>query len=258
MELNLKRPLVVFDLETTGVNISEDRIVEISVIKVFPDGKEESFTQRINPGVHIPESSTEVHGISDEDVKDCPKFIDIAYDLYDKIKDCDIAGFNSNKFDVPVLVEEFLRSGVMVDFTKTKFVDVQNIFHKMEKRTLEAAYKFYCNKDLLNAHSAQADTRATYEVLKAQIEKYKELENDIDFLSDFSSYTKKVDFAGTLVYDDNGNIVVNFGKYKGFLLYDVFRTNAGYVDWILRSDFTLDTKNHFSMQYELYKKSEKR
>lgn len=258
MKLNLKRPLVIFDLETTGVNISEDRIVEISVIKVYPDGHEESFTKRINPGVSIPETSTSVHGISDEDVKDCPKFIDIAHDLYEQIKDCDIAGFNSNKFDVPVLVEEFLRSGIDVDFTKTKFVDVQNIYHKMEKRTLEAAYRFYCNKELVDAHSAQADTKATYEVLKAQIEKYPEIENDIDFLSDFSSYNKKIDFAGMLIYDDNGDIVVNFGKYKGVLLYDVFRANAGYVDWILRSDFTLDTKKHFSILYDLYKKSEKR
>lgn len=257
MKLNLKRPLVIFDLETTGVNISEDRIVEISVIKVYPDGHEESFTQRINPGIPIPAASTAVHGISDDDVKDCPRFIDLAYDLYDKIKDCDIAGFNSNKFDVPILVEEFLRSGVQADFTKTKFVDVQNIYHKMEKRTLEAAYKFYCDKELVDAHSAQADTRATYEVLKAQVERYPEIENDIDFLSDFSSYNKRVDFAGTLVYDDNGNIVVNFGKYKGVLLYDVLRANAGYVDWVLKSDFTLDTKNHFSMQYELYKKSGK-
>lgn len=257
MKLKLERPLVVFDLETTGISISEDRIIEISIIKIYPDGLEETKTRRINPGIHIPESSTLVHGISDEDVKDCPRFIQIAQNLYEWIKDCDFAGFNSNKFDVPMLVEELLRSGVQVDFRNSKFIDVQNIFHKMERRTLEAAYKFYCNKDLTDAHSAEADTKATYEVLQSQLDKYNDLENNVEFLSEFSSYNKVVDFAGTLVYNEDGDIIVNFGKYKGKLLYDIFISNPGYIDWILKSDFTLDTKNHFAQQYNLFLESEK-
>lgn len=247
MKLNLKRPIVVFDLETTGVSITNDRIIEISILKVQPDGLQESKTRRINPGMPIPPESSAVHGITDEDVRDCPRFDQVARSLYQWIEGCDIVGFNSNRFDVPLLVEEFLRAGVEVDFSSRRFVDVQTIFHKMERRTLETAYKFYCDKTLLDAHSAEADTRATFEVLQAQLDRYSEdLQNDIDFLSDFSSYGRTVDFAGLLVYDDAERIVVNFGKYKGQVLTEVLTRDPGYYTWVMGANFTLDTKQWFS------------
>ncbi len=247
MDLNLKNPLVFFDLETTGIDIVHDRIVEISFMKIYPGGKEECKTRRINPEIPIPPESTAVHGITDEDVKDCPTFRAIAKSLAAQIEGCDLAGFNSNRFDIPLLVEEFLRAGVDVDLSKRKFVDVQTIFHKMEQRTLSAAYKFYCNKSLENAHTAEADTRATYEILKAQLDRYPDvLQNDIKFLSEYSSFTKNVDFAGRVVYDENGKEVINFGKYKGRLVENVLRNDPSYYDWIMNGDFPLNTKRVFT------------
>ena len=240
--LNLKNPLVFFDLETTGINVAQDRIVEISFLKVKPNGEEIAKTRRINPEMHIPEQATAVHGISDDDVKNEPTFKQIAKSLTAEIEGCDLAGFNSNRFDIPLLAEEFIRAGVDIDLNRRKFIDVQTIFHKKEQRTLIAAYKFYCDKDLTEAHSASADTMATYEVLKAQLDKYQDLENDVNFLSQYSSFTKNVDFAGRFVYDDKDNIVINFGKYKGRLLKEVLATDPSYYSWMMNGDFTLDTK----------------
>ena len=242
MKLNLKRPLVFFDLETTGVDTAKDRIVEISMVKVMPDGEEIVRTRLINPQMHIPEDATAVHGITDEDVKDQPTFTQIAKSLSQFIEGCDFGGFNSNRFDLPMLVEEFLRAGVDVDFKNRKFIDVQNIFHKMEQRTLVAAYKFYCNKDLTDAHSAEADTRATYEVLKAQLDRYSELQNDVAALAEFSSRGETVDYAGRIVYNDKGEEVFNFGKYKGVKVSEVFQREPSYYDWMMNGDFPLYTK----------------
>lgn len=242
MQLNLKNPLVFFDLETTGINIVTDRIVEISYVKIFPNGKEETKTRRINPEMHIPEEATAIHGITDEDVKDCPTFKSIAKSLAVQIEGCDLAGYNSNRFDIPLLAEEFLRAGVDIDLSKRKFVDVQTIFHKMEQRTLSAAYKFYCNKSLENAHTAAADTMATYEVLKAQLDRYPDLKNDINFLSEYSCFTNNVDFAGRMVYNEKKQEVFNFGKYKGKLVSEVLRNDPGYYSWIMQGDFPLNTK----------------
>ena len=244
MKLNLNNPVVFFDLETTGINITTDRIVELCYIKVYPNGNEESKSMRINPEMHIPESSSAIHGIYDEDVADCPTFKQVARELANTIKGCDFAGFNSNRFDVPVLVEEFLRAGIDIDLTRRKFIDVQVIYHKLEQRTLSAAYKFYCGKNLEDAHTAAAATRATYEVLKAQLDHYPDvLENDINFLSEYSSYNKNVDFAGRIVYDDKGVEVFNFGKYKGMPVSEVLQRDPGYYGWVLNGDFTLNTKN---------------
>ena len=244
MELNLRNPLIFFDLETTGVNAAKDKIVEISYIKVYPNGKEESNTIRINPGRHIPEEATAVHHITDDDVKNCPSFKDVAKELSRVFEGCDIAGFNSNRFDLPLLVEEFLAAGVNIDMTKRKFIDVQTIFHKMEQRTLVAAYKFYCGKNLEDAHSADADTRATYEVLKAQLDRYPSLQNDVNFLSEFSTQNKNVDFAGRIIYNAKNVEVFNFGKHKGCPVEEVFRTiDRGYYDWMMQGDFPQNTKN---------------
>ena len=202
MKLNLKRPIVFFDLETTGVDTAKDRIVEISMVKVMPDGEQIVKTRKLNPGMHIPAEATAIHGITDEDVRDCPTFAQVAKSLEQFIRGCDFGGFNSNRFDLPVLVEEFLRAGVDVDFKRRRFVDVQNIFHKMKQRTLVAAYRLYCDRELEGAHSAEADTLATYEVLLSQLERYEELQNDVDFLAEFSSRSQNVDFAGRIVYDD--------------------------------------------------------
>ena len=243
MKLNLKRPIVFFDRETTGLDIANDRIVELCYNKVEPNGNEESKAMRLNPEKHISESATKVHGISDEDVKDCPTFKEIAPALAETLQGCDLAGFNSNKFDIPMLAEEFLRAGVDMDFSNRRFIDVQNIYHKMERRTLIAAYKYYCGKDLNDAHSALADTRATYEVLQAQLDMYpNDLKNDMDFLSDFSTMDHNVDLAGRFVYDEKGNEVVNFGKYKGKSVREVLMRDPGYYGWIIQSDFTLNTK----------------
>ena len=242
MQLNLANPLVFFDLETTGINISRDRIVELSYLKVHPNGKEESKTRRINPDMPIPPEATAIHGITDEDVKDCPKFKAIAKSLAVQLEGCDLAGFNSNRFDIPFLAEEFLRAGVDIDFNRRKFVDVQTIFHKMEQRTLAAAYKFYCDKELEKAHSAEVDTKATYEVLKAQLDRYPDLKNDIKFLSEYSSFNNNVDFAGRMIYNDKGEEVINFGKYKGQKVIDVLTIDPGYYSWIMDGDFALNTK----------------
>lgn len=242
MQLNLRNPLVFFDLETTGINIVKDRIIEISYVKVHPNGKEEIKTRRVNPGMPIPPESTAIHGITDEDVKDCPTFKEIAKSLAAQIEGCDLAGYNSNRFDIPLLAEEFLRAGVDIDLNRRKFVDVQTIFHKMEQRTLAAAYKFYCEKNLENAHTAEADTLATYEVLKAQLDRYPDLKNDVNFLSQFSCYNNNVDFAGRMVYNDKGEEVINFGKYKGRLVVEVLKSDPGYYAWIMNGDFPLNTK----------------
>ncbi|MDR1417321.1 MAG: 3'-5' exonuclease [Prevotellaceae bacterium] len=242
MQLNLKNPLAVFDLETTGIDVSRDRIVEISIIKIMPNGGEEVKTLRINPTIPIPAEATAVHGITDEDVKSCPVFKEVAKNLAAYIEGCDIAGYNSTKFDVPLLMEEFLRANVDVDFRNRHLVDVQNIFHRMEQRTLVAAYKFYCQKDLTNAHSAEADTRATYDVLLAQLDRYSELQNDVAFLAEFSSKNRNVDYAGRIVMDSDNNEIINFGKYKGKKVLDVLDKDPGYYSWIMKSDFTLDTK----------------
>ncbi|WP_019208645.1 3'-5' exonuclease [Phocaeicola abscessus] len=244
MKLHLKNPLVFFDLETTGTNVNTDRIVEICYLKVYPNGKEEAKTLRINPEKHIPEEAAAVHGIHDEDVAGCPTFREVAKEIANDIEGCDIAGFNSNRFDVPVLVEEFLRAGVDIGMAKRKFIDVQVIYHKLEQRTLSAAYQFYCHKNLEDAHSAEGDTRATYEVLQAQLDFYpNDLKNDISFLADYSSFTKNVDFAGRIIYDEQGIETFNFGKYKGMHVTDVLRKDPGYYGWILNGDFTLNTKN---------------
>ena len=251
MKLNLQRPIVFFDLETTGVQITRDRIVEISILKINPDGERETKTRRINPEMPIPAEASAVHGITDADVADCPTFAQVARSLYAWLEGCDIAGFNSNRFDVPMLVEEFLRAGVAVNFDDRHFVDVQTIFHKMERRTLEAAYKFYCDKTLENAHSAEADTLATFEVLEAQLDRYPEdLKNDIPALAEFSTHGRRVDFAGSLAYNDKDEIVINFGKYKGVPVTEVFRKDSGYYNWVMGAQFPLETKRWFSRLYQ--------
>ena len=242
MKLNLTRPLVFFDLETTGVNVSTDRIVEISIMKLHPDGKKDIKTRRVNPTVPIPAECTAVHGISDEDVKDEPTFKALAKSLAQFIGNSDLAGFNSNRFDVPLLVEEFLRADVDFDLENRKLIDVQTIFHKMEQRTLGAAYKFYCDKELINAHSAEADTIATQEILEAQLDRYDNLENNIDFLSEFSTHNKTVDLMGRIVMDENGIEIFNFGKHKGISVEKILKDQPSYYSWMMDGDFPLYTK----------------
>ena len=254
MRLNLKRPIVFFDLETTGVDTAKDRIVEVSMIKVMPDGEEVVRTRRINPQMHIPEQASEIHGITDEDVKDCPTFAQVAKSMAQFIEGCDFGGFNSNRFDLPMLVEEVLRAGVDVDFKRRRFIDVQNIFHKMEQRTLVAAYKFYCDKNLEEAHSAEADTRATYEVLMAQLDRYPDLQNDVAALADFSERGQTADYAGRIGYNDKGEEIFNFGKYKGRRVSDVFRDEPSYYAWMMNGDFPLYTKKVITEIYLREKK----
>jgi len=242
MLLNLTHPILFFDLETTGLNVASDRIVEISALKVLPNGDEEVKTRRINPTIPISPDATAIHHITNEDVALCPTFKEVAKSFAQWIDGCDLAGYNSIKFDIPILVEEFLRAGIDIDFRKRKVIDVQNIFHKMEQRTLVAAYKFYCNKDLSNAHSAEADAVATYEVLQAQIDRYPELTNDVAFLSDFSSKSRFLDYAGRIMLNDQDEPLVNFGKHKGKKLRDVLNSEPSYYTWIMQGDFTLDTK----------------
>lgn len=262
MKLSLQRPIVFFDLETTGVDVSRDHIVELSYIKLHPNGNEESKTMRIRPvdlhgqTVHIPEETTAVHGISDADVADCPTFKEIAADLLQTFDGCDFAGFNSNKFDVPLLVEEFLRAGININLCDRRFIDVQNIYHKLERRTLSAAYQFYCHKELENAHSANADTRATLEVLEAQLDHYPaDLQNDVAFLADFSAMNRNVDFAGRVVLDEEGRETINFGKHKGRTVEEVLRREPSYLSWILQGDFPLNTKQVFQRLALKYKRS---
>jgi len=242
MELALKNPLVFFDLETTGVNVASDRIVEISWLKIQPDGRESKQTQLVNPTIPIDPKATVIHGIRDEDVKDKPTFSEMARTLANEFEGCDFAGYNSNKFDIPLLAEEFLRAGVDFDLRKRKFIDVQVIFHKMEQRTLTAAYQFYCKKVLEDAHSAEADTLATYEILKAQLDHYEHLQNDVDYLSAFSTQNRSVDLAGRIIYNDKDIEVFNFGKYKGEPVEEVLKKDPGYFGWILNGDFPLYTK----------------
>jgi len=254
MKLNLKNPIIFLDLETTGINVVTDRIVEIALLKIFPDGHEEEKSQRINPGIPIPPQSSAIHGIYDEDVKDAPLFKEVAKIYAKFIEGCDLAGFNSTRFDIPLLSEEFLRVDIDLDMKKHKFVDVQIIFHRMEKRTLAAAYKFYLMQDLENAHSAMADTKATYEVLKAQLDRYEGVEfedngkksipvvNNIDALASFSAFDKSVDFAGRIVYDEKGVEVFNFGKHKGKAVEKVLQEEPGYFSWMMQGEFPLYTK----------------
>jgi len=242
MELSLKRPLCFFDLETTGVNVAKDRIVEISILKIFPNGNKESKTWLVNPEMPIPPETTAVHGITDEKVANEPTFKQLGKDVYNMIKGSDLAGFNSDRFDIPLLAEEMLRVEIDVDFKKYLTLDVQTIFHKMEKRNLSAAYKFYCGKDLDNAHSAAADTNATYEVLKSQIEKYDELENDVSKLSAFSRRSKSVDYAGLVIVDNDGDAAFNFGKHRGKKVAEVLQREPGYFSWLLNADFPRYTK----------------
>lgn len=242
MELQLKRPICFFDLETTGINVVKDRIVEISILKVYPDGEKESRTWLVNPTIPIPKESSEIHGITDEKVADKPTFKELAHRIHEMVKDSDLAGYNSNKFDIPLLAEEFLRAEVDFEMNKRVAVDVQNIFHRMEQRTLSAAYKFYCGEDLEGAHSAEADVLATYEVLKKQLDKYEELENDMDWLSEFSNRQKVVDFAGFIAFNKENEEIFTFGKYKNQKVNDVLERDPGYFGWILNSDFPLYTK----------------
>jgi len=242
MELKLQRPLAFFDLETTGVTVGADRIVEIAILKVDPSGKKETKTYRVNPEITIPAEVSAIHGITNEDVVNEPTFEQLAPNLYLFLNDCDLAGFNSNKFDIPMLVEEFYRVGYDFDVMSRKWVDVQNIFHKMEQRTLVAAYKFYCQKDLTNAHSAEADITATYEVLLAQLERYEELQNDVDFLHDFSRRGNHADLAGRLGYDEQKEVVFNFGKHKGKRVKDVLQEEPSYYSWMMKGDFSQTTK----------------
>jgi DNA polymerase III subunit epsilon len=254
MKLNLKNPLVFLDLETTGINVATDRIVEIALLKIFPDGREEEKLLRINPGIPIPLEASLIHGIYDKDVKDAPAFKEVAKSVAKFLEGCDLAGFNSTKFDIPLLTEEFLRVDIDVDFKKHKFVDVQVIYHRMEKRTLAAAYKFYLYKDMENAHSAMADTKATFEVLKAQIAKYDgvviedcgkkivPVVNNIESLASFSSFDKHVDFAGRIIYDENGIEIFNFGKHKGKAVEKVLKDEPGYFSWMMQGEFPLYTK----------------
>lgn len=243
MKLNLKNPLLVFDIESTGLNVATDRIVEISALKIMPNGDQELKTRRINPTIPISPEAQGIHGISNEDVADCPTFKEVAKSLAQWMSGCDFSGFNAVKFDIPLLAEEMLRAGVQFDFRKRKVIDVQNIFHKLEQRTLSAAYKFYCDKTLENAHSAEADTIATFEILEAQIERYSDvLENDVTFLADFSTKFKTADYAGRIALDDTGTPIINFGKHKDKKVQDVFSQDPGYYSWMMNGQFTLDTK----------------
>ena len=243
MNLKLTRPLAFFDLETTGTNVATDRIVEICILKVNPDASKETISMRINPEIPIPIETSEIHGIYDIDIADAPVFSAVAQKIKDFIGDADLAGYNSNKFDVPLLVEEFLRTDVQFDMESRKFVDVQNIFHKKEQRTLVAAYQFYCSKELDNAHSAEADTIATYEILEAQLDRYPDIEGEVDFLMDYSTMgPKTADFARRIGIDENGIEIFNFGKNKGSSVEEVFRREPGYYSWMMKGDFPEYTK----------------
>jgi DNA polymerase-3 subunit epsilon len=254
-----QKPLSIFDLETTGVDVTQDRIVEIAILKVHPDGTKEEYKKRVNPTIPIPNETSLIHGIYEKDIKDAPTFAEIANEVADFIGNSDLAGYNSNKFDIPVLAEEFLRVGSDFDMSKRKFIDVQNIFHKMEQRTLVAAYKFYCGKELVNAHNAMADVIATYEVLKAQLEKYDELEKSTEFLSEFSQISKNelLDFAGRIALNNKGEAIYNFGKHKGKTIAQVAEEEQGYYGWMMNSNFPLYTKEVLKREMEKIKKNRK-
>ena len=254
MPLTLKRPLLFFDIEATGLDTSRDRLVELSYIKVSPDGSEEAQTMRFNPTIPISAEATAVNGITDEDVAQCPTFADKAAELARVFSGCDIAGYNSNHFDVPMLVEEFIRAGVEFDVSACNLVDVQGIYHKMEKRTLAAAYQFYCHKDLENAHTAMADTRATLEVLRAQLDHYgDQIPHSIEGLAEFSRFNKNVDLAGRIIYDDKGTPVFNFGKHRGRPVEWVVKNEPGFISWMLQADFPQNTKQALTRLYLKYK-----
>ncbi len=253
MTLQLQKPICIFDLETTGVNTAKDRIVEMAIIRVEPDGTETIKTWRVNPEMPIPIEASKIHGIYDADVADAPTFKDISQEVFDLIHDADLAGFNSNRFDVPLLAEELLRAGIDFDLKTNNLIDIQNIFHKMEPRNLTAAYRFYCDGDLTDAHSAEADTKATYEILKAQLERYDDLPKDMEKLSKFSSYFKAADFQGRIIYNDKNEEVINFGKYKGQKVEDVLIKDPGYYGWIMRADFPLYTKKIIKNVYDRIK-----
>jgi len=242
MNLKLHKPLAFFDLETTGVTVGADRIVEISILKLLPDATKQTFTRRVNPEIPIPEAASKVHGIYNADVANEPTFRQLAPEIVAFIGNADLAGYNSNKFDVPMLVDEFLRVDIQFEMKGRKLVDVQNIFHKMEQRTLAAAYKFYCNKEIVNAHSAEADILATFEVLMAQLEKYDSLAKDVEGLHQFSSLTQNVDLAGRIVFNEKKEEVFNFGKHKGKTVKEIFEKEPSYYDWMLKGDFPLETK----------------
>lgn len=246
MQLQHSRPIIFFDIEATGLNIATDRIVELCYIKVLPNGTEKVVTQRFNPGIHISAEASAVNGIYDEDVANCPTFKMKAAEIARDFEGCDLAGFNSNHFDIPLLVEEFIRAGVDYDVTGARLVDVQGIFHKMERRDLTSAYKFYCNKDLTDAHTAEADTRATLEVLEAQLDRYADtLKNNVAFLADFSRRNRNVDLAGRIVYNDQNVETINFGKYRGRPVAEVLQRDPGYFNWVMQGDFTQNTKQAF-------------
>lgn len=242
MELNLSKPICFFDLETTGTSLAKDRIVEIAILKVYPNGNKESRTWLVNPEMKIPAEVIEIHGITNEKVANEPTFKELSIQIHDIIKGCDLAGYNSNRFDIPLLVEELLRAGIDFDLKNVVAVDVQTIFHKKEQRTLSAAYKFYCDEILEGAHSAEADTTATYEVLKSQLDRYDDLENDMKWLADYSSRRKFADFAGFIAFNKNGQEVFSFGKYKGKLVEQVLEDEPGYFGWVQNADFPLYTK----------------
>jgi DNA polymerase-3 subunit epsilon len=242
MELKLKRPICFFDIEATGISVTNDRIVEISILKIFPNGNRESRTWLVNPEMKMSAEVIAIHGITDEKVANEPVFKDLAHRILDMIKDSDLGGYNSNRYDIPLLVEEFLRADIDFDMGKRVSVDVQNIFHKKEQRTLTAAYKFYCGKDLENAHSAEADTLATYEILKGQLDRYDDLENDMDSLSEYSNRFRAADFAGFIIYNEEGIECFSFGKYKGQAVDSVLDKDPGYYGWVQNADFPLYTK----------------
>lgn len=262
MKLNLTRPIAFFDLESTGVNVVKDRIVEIAIYKIMPDGSNEIFSRIVNPCIPIPEEVTAIHGISNEDVAQAPTFAQLAPALDQFLANCDLAGYNSNKFDVPMLIEEFLRCGINFDIKKRRLVDIQNIFHKMEPRTLKAAYKFYCGKDLIGAHEAEADTKATYEILLSQLQRYQDVEyidsdgkssfpisNDMEALFRFSYNQRNADLVGHIGYNKQKKEIFNFGKYKGKVVEEVFSIEPHYYNWMMNADFPLSTKNVITAIY---------
>ena len=259
MNIQLEKPLCVFDLETTGLNISKDRIVQIAILKIYPSGKKEELNLLINPEMNISDSNSAIHGVTNEMVKDSPTFKDAGSEIVAFIGTSDLAGYNSNKFDIPVLAEEFLRADIEFDLSTKDCVDIQNIFHKMEQRTLVAAYKFYCSKELTNAHDAMADTVATWEVFEKQLEQYDNLKPNIDFLADFSrnSVHKNIDFAGRLAINENNEAIYNFGKHKGKTIKEISVSEPGYYGWMLEADFPRYTKKILLQEMEKIKAKKK-
>jgi DNA polymerase-3 subunit epsilon len=256
MKIQLQRPLAVFDLETTGINITQDRIIEIAILKIHPDGTKDTYEKRVNPGIKMTEENMAIHGITNEAVANEPPFAELAEEIKAFIEGCDFGGYNSNRFDVPVLVEEMLRVDADFDISSAQFIDVQNIFHKMEQRTLSAAYKFYCGNELINAHSALADATATWEILNAQLERYTDLKTDVDFLSDFTLAhdNQRADFAGRLAKNDKNEILYNFGKNRGKTVAEIMKTEPGYHGWMLNADFPLHTKQVLKTEVNRLKK----